>query len=445
MDLFNYNLEEKISENAPLADRMRPEKLEAFVGQNHLLGEKKLLRRAIEADQISSLIFYGPPASGKTTLAKIIANYTQKAFYQLNAVTSGVKEIREIVEKAKELKSQYLKGTILFIDEIHRFNKSQQDALLPYVESGLIILIGATTENPYFTVNNPLLSRSQVFKLEALTEGEMRILIERALNDEHKGLGKYQVNIDDDAIKHLIDTANGDIRIAYNALELAVLTTKPDAHGIRHITRQVAEDSIQQKAVYYDKDGDQHYDVISAFIKSLRGSDPDAGLYWLARMIYAGEDPLFIARRMLIFASEDIGNAAPNAIQIALSVYQAVERLGLPEGRISLAQGVTYLASVPKSNSSYKALLEAEKEISEGNTGAVPLHLRDTHYEGAKSMGHGKDYVYPHQFENNFVEQNYFPEGIQGKIFYRPTVNGKEKEFKARLERLWHKRRGDLK
>ncbi len=443
MDLFNYNLDEKISNRAPLADKMRPQKLETFVGQEHILGEDKLLRRAIEADRISSLIFYGPPGSGKTTLAKIIANYTQKEFYQLNAVTSGVKEIREIVDKAKELRSQHLTETILFIDEIHRFNKAQQDALLPYVENGLLILIGATTENPYFTVNNPLLSRSQIFRLKALNLDEMKLLVERALSDPKNGLGNYQVEIDEEAIDHLINTANGDIRVAYNALELAVLTTKPNVQGTRVINRGIIEDSIQQKAVYYDKDGDEHYNVISAFIKSLRGSDPDAGLYWLSRMIYAGEDPLFIARRMLIFASEDVGNADPNALQVALSVFQAVERIGLPEGKISLAQGATYLASVPKSNSSYMALLEAEKEIDEGNTGPVPIHLKDTHYEGAKKMGYGKGYAYPHSYQDNFVNQNYFPEGIERKIFYRPTVNGREKEFKARLERLWQRKRGE--
>ncbi|WP_041367662.1 replication-associated recombination protein A [Natranaerobius thermophilus] len=443
MDLFNYNLEEKKFNDTPLADRMRPRSLDDFVGQEQILGKGKLLRRAIEADRLTSIVLYGPPGSGKTTIAKIIAENTEKYFYQLNAVTSGVKDLREVVEKSKENRSYYSKGTIMFIDEIHRFNKSQQDALLPYVEDGTITLIGATTENPYFTVNNPLLSRSRIFKLEQLGIQEIETLLRRSLQDEEKGLGNYNVEINQDALQHLTDCSNGDIRIALNALELAVLTTVPNENGTRIITKEVAEESIQKKAVYYDRDGDYHYDVISAFIKSLRGSDPDAGLYWLARMLSAGEDPLFIARRMLIFASEDIGNADPMALQLALSVYQSVERLGLPEGRLTLAQGVTYLASAPKSNSSYKGILKAISEVEQGGHDQVPQHLKDSHYQGAKELGHGKGYQYPHKYPENFVHQSYLPEEFQDRIYYHPTENGKEKEIKQRLNRFWDKRGDD--
>ncbi|OWZ83439.1 replication-associated recombination protein A [Natranaerobius trueperi] len=445
MDLFSYNLEEKTAHEAPLADRIRPLTLEEFVGQNKVLGEGKLLRRAIKADRLSSIILYGPPGIGKTTIAKIIASNTQKEFHQLNAVISGVKDLRDLIEKAQEIRSQYNRGSVLFIDEIHRFNKNQQDALLPYVEDGTVILIGATTENPYFSVNNALLSRSQVFKLEELTRSEMEKLLNRALEDKEKGLGNYQVEIDDKAISHFIDSANGDIRVALNALELAVMTTLPNENGVRTINLEVAEDSIQEKAVYYDKDGDNHYDVISAFIKSLRGSDPDAGLYWLARMLYAGEDPLFVCRRLLIFASEDVGNADPQALQVALSVYQAVERLGLPEGKITLAQGVTYLASAPKSNSSYIGVLKAQKEVESGigTKSQVPNHLKDAHYQGAKELGHGRDYKYPHHYPENFISQTYLPEEIKDKVFYEPTLNGKEAQIKERLQRLFLKR-GDF-
>jgi len=443
MDLFDYNLKDKMAFEAPLAERMRPRKIDDFFGQQHILGQGRLLRRAIEADKLSSIILYGPPGTGKTTIARIIADNTEKDFYQLNAVTSGVKELREVVEKGKEIRSFYNRGTVLFIDEIHRFNKNQQDALLPHVENGTVILIGATTENPYFNVNSPLLSRSQVFKLDKLTHQEMEKLIYKALKDETNGLGNYKVSITEDAVNHLIDTANGDIRVAFNGLELAVMTTVPNEQGIRNLSLEVIEESIQRKVVQYDKDGDQHYDVISAFIKSLRGSDPDAGLYWLARMLYAGEDPLFIARRLLIFASEDIGNADPQALQVALSVYQAVERLGLPEGRITLAQGVTYLASTLKSNSSYMGFLKALDEVENGISGEVPFHLRDSHYQGAKNFGHGKGYKYPHNYSGNFVKQSYLPEEQQSKILYHPTTNGKEKEFKIRLETLWCSKRGE--
>ncbi len=439
-DLFNYNMESKKFFDSPLADRMRPDSLSGFVGQQNILGPGKLLRRAIEADRLSSIILYGPPGTGKTTIAKIIAKNTDKYFYQLNAVTSGVKDLREIIDKAKELRSYYNKGTIMFIDEIHRFNKSQQDALLPFVEDGTIVLIGATTENPYFTVNNPLISRSQIFKLEQLNEFEMKKLLNRAIQDPEKGLGNYKVEIDHNALKHLINASNGDVRIALNALELAVLTTIPDQDNIRRINLDVAEQSIQRKAVYHDRDGDYHYDVISAFIKSLRGSDPDAGLFWLAKMLSAGEDPLFIARRMLIFASEDIGNADPGALQLTLSVYQAVERLGMPECRLSLAQGVTYLASAPKSNSSYKGLLSALSDVEQENQGNVPQHLRDAHYSGADKLGHGKGYLYPHNYNDNFVEQSYLPQELQAKIYYQPTENGKESQIKNHLNSLWAKR-----
>ncbi len=436
MDLFSYNYEEKSKKSAPLADRIRPQTLNELVGQEELVGEGRYLRRAIEEDKIFSMIFYGPPGTGKTTLARIIANQTNSNFYQLNAVTSGVKEIREVIKEAKEKKSYYQEDSVLFIDEIHRFNKSQQDGLLPFVEDGTITLIGATTENPYFSINSPLLSRVRLFKLKLLKDHEVEKLIIRAIEDEDRGLGRYNVKLDEKAIKHLVKLSNGDIRVALNALELSVITTVPGDNNIRPITIEKLEEAIQERATYYDKDGDNHYDIISAFIKSMRGSDPDASLYWLARMLEGGEDPLFITRRMIIFASEDVGNADPRALQIALSTHQGIQQVGMPEGRIILSQGVTYLACAEKSNRSYKAIEEAMKVVRENRQEPVPLHLRDAHYSGAREMGHGEGYLYPHGFDEGYVEQDYLPENIKGKCFYHPSDRGDEIQFKRKLEKL---------
>ncbi|WP_420848194.1 replication-associated recombination protein A [Natranaerofaba carboxydovora] len=436
MDLFNYNYEKKSKKSSPLADRIRPKTLDYMVGQQEVVGEGRYLRRAIEEDRLFSMILYGPPGTGKTTLARIVANHTNSNFFQLNAVTSGIKEIREVINKAKEKKSYYQEDTILFIDEIHRFNKAQQDGLLPYVEDGTIILIGATTENPYFSINSPLLSRVRVFQLRLLFDNEIEKLIMRGLEDKENGLGDYNVKLHEDALRHLIRLANGDIRTALNALELSVITTIPDENNLREITLDKIEKSIQDRAVYYDKDGDNHYDIISAFIKSMRGSDPDASLYWLARMIEGGEDPLFITRRMLIFASEDIGNADPQALQVALSTHQAVSELGMPEARITLAQGVTYLSSTEKSNSSYVAIEKALKDVKQTRQEPVPLHLRDTHYRGAKNMGHGEGYKYPHNYPVNYVKQDYVPDNVKGKVYYEPSENGHESHFKNRLKYL---------
>ncbi|UMZ74012.1 Replication-associated recombination protein A [Natranaerofaba carboxydovora] len=434
--MFNYNYEKKSKKSSPLADRIRPKTLDYMVGQQEVVGEGRYLRRAIEEDRLFSMILYGPPGTGKTTLARIVANHTNSNFFQLNAVTSGIKEIREVINKAKEKKSYYQEDTILFIDEIHRFNKAQQDGLLPYVEDGTIILIGATTENPYFSINSPLLSRVRVFQLRLLFDNEIEKLIMRGLEDKENGLGDYNVKLHEDALRHLIRLANGDIRTALNALELSVITTIPDENNLREITLDKIEKSIQDRAVYYDKDGDNHYDIISAFIKSMRGSDPDASLYWLARMIEGGEDPLFITRRMLIFASEDIGNADPQALQVALSTHQAVSELGMPEARITLAQGVTYLSSTEKSNSSYVAIEKALKDVKQTRQEPVPLHLRDTHYRGAKNMGHGEGYKYPHNYPVNYVKQDYVPDNVKGKVYYEPSENGHESHFKNRLKYL---------
>lgn len=438
MDLFDYAGEQEQQRMAPLAARMRPRTLDEFVGQRHILGEGKLLRRAIEADQLSSLIFYGPPGTGKTTLARVIANTTKSHFTDLNAVTAGVADIRRIVDEAKARLGMYGQRTILFIDEIHRFNKAQQDALLPYVEEGTVILIGATTENPFFEVNAALLSRSQIFPLHPLTEDELRLIAERALSDAERGLGSLNIRIDEDALAHLIRYADGDARRLLNALELAALTTRPGADGVVHITLDVAVESIQRPAVRYDKSGDNHYDTISAFIKSIRGSDPDAALYWLARMLDAGEDPRFIARRLVISAAEDIGNADPQALQVAVAAFHALELVGMPEGRIPLAQAVTYLATAPKSNASYVAINEALRMVREEGHRPVPPHLRDANYKGAAALGHGQGYLYPHDYPGHFVPQRYLPEGVD-VVFYRPSENGYEREIGERLSR-WRAR-----
>ncbi len=433
MDLFTQNSEEE--NRKPLAARIRPENLDDFRGQKNIVGEGKLLRRAIKADRLQSVIFYGPPGTGKTTLAEIIANTTAAEFESLNAVTSGVKDLREVIARAKERRGMYSKATVLFIDEIHRFNKSQQDALLPAVENGTVVLIGATTENPYFEVNSPLLSRSRIFKLEKLTAGQIVEIMERALADEQKGLGRYDVEITTDALEHLADVANGDARQALNALELAVLTT-PETNGVKKINLEVAEESIQQKAINYDQDGDNHYDTISAFVKSLRGSDPDAALYWLAKMIEAGEDPMFIARRLIVHAAEDVGNANPHALMVAVSATQALEYVGLPEARIPLAQATIYIASVPKSNAAVKGIDAALEAVKNESTSGVPSHLKDNHYSGAEDLGNGKGYKYPHNYPGNYVKQQYLPDQLTDFEFYKPTTNGHEKRLQKFLDDL---------
>ena len=426
----------------PLAARMRPRTLDEFVGQEHIVGPDKLLRRAIEADELGSAIFWGPPGCGKSSLAAIIANTTKSFFESYSAVTSGVADIRRVIKDATERRKLYEQKTILLIDEIHRFNKAQQDAFLPHVEKGTIVLIGATTENPYFEVNSPLISRSRIFRFEQLTNEQVEQIIRAALEDTERGLGDWNIVLDDQATEHLVNIANGDARTALNALEMAALTVPPDDEGKRVVTLEVAEEAIQHRALKYDKDGDNHYDVISAFIKSMRGSDPDAALYWLARMIAAGEDPRFIARRIVIQAAEDVGNADPMALTVATAAAHAVEYVGMPEAQIPLAQAAIYLACAPKSNSSYKGINRALKDVAEKRAEPVPIHLRDTNYRGAAKLGHGKDYKYPHGYPGNWVEQEYMPDGVKSRPYYEPSDNGHEAEIKARIENL-RKRRGD--
>lgn len=409
----------------PLSIRLRPKDLTEFVGQQHILGAGKLLRRAIESDRITSIILYGPPGCGKTTLSYVIANTTNSYFERLNAVTSGVAEVRQFLQQAQERKRFDAKKTILLIEEIHRFNKPQQDALLPDVEEGNISLIGTTTQNPFFAISSPLLSRSQIFQLNPLTTHDIKTILTNALKDNQ--LAEYEIKIDKDAMEHLIKISDGDARRAINALEIGILTTAPE-NGKIHFTLKVAEDSIQQKAIVYDQDGDAHYDTISAFIKSMRGSDPDAALYWLAKMIYAGEDPRFIARRILICAAEDVGNADPQALVIASAAFQALEFIGMPEAKIPLAQAVTYIATAPKSNASYLGIENAMKDVAEERTKEVPKALRDAHYKGAKKLGHGIDYKYPHNFKNHFVQQEYMPD--KNKTYYQPSNQGYEGKIK---------------
>lgn len=439
MDLFTLNMENQLKKNAPLADRMRPSTIEEFVGQKHILGEGKFLNRAIKADRITSMIFYGPPGTGKTTLAMIIANSTNMNFEKLSAVTSGVKDIREVIHRAEEGLKLYNKRTILFIDEIHRFNKAQQDALLPFVERGIIILIGATTENPYFEVNKALLSRMMVVSLKPLGKKDIYDIILNALKDEDRGLGKYKVNISDEAIDYLIAISDGDGRIALNSLEIAVLSTPEDNEGIINIDLDTIKECILVKSAKYDKSGDEHYDTISAFIKSMRGSDPDATLYWLAKMINAGEDPKFIARRIIICASEDVGNADPQALMVAVAAFNAVDVIGMPEGRIVLAQAAVYVACAPKSNASYVGINKALEDIRNKPIGKVPGHLKDASYKGAASFGHGKGYKYPHDYKNAYVKQQYLPDEYLDAKYYRPTNNGYEKIIKERLSKLFDK------
>lgn len=420
----------------PLAARMRPRRLEEFVGQPKILGEGKLLRRAIEADRFTSMIFYGPPGVGKTSLARLAAGHTAARFINLSGVESNVAEIRQKVEEARSYRRLHKRGTILFVDEIHRFNKSQQDVLLPHIENGTVRFIGATTHNPYFYINSPLVSRSQIFQLEPLETADLLCLIERSIDDRERGFGDRAVVVKPEAALHLATVADGDARKCLTALELAVLTTPADASGTVTITLEIAEESIQQKAVVYDGEGDQHYDTISAFIKSMRGSDPDATLYWLAKMLYAGEDIRFIARRIVIAASEDVGLADSNALRVAVAAQQAVEFVGLPEAQIPLAHAAVYIATAPKSNRSCIGLGAAMKDVKEGRTLAVPKHLRDSHYRGAKDLGHGEGYLYSHDFEGGYVPQAYLPEG---KCYYEPTENGMEKRIKERLQH-WRSR-----
>lgn len=434
MDLFDFAREKRRTAYEPLASAMRPETLDEIVGQDHILGPGKLLRRAIETDRLSSVIFYGPPGTGKTTIARVIARTTRAHFEALNAVTAGVADLRRIVEEARTRLGMEGRRTVLFIDEIHRFNKAQQDALLPHVEDGTIVLIGATTENPFFEVNSALLSRSLIFPLHPLSPADLRTIAERALRSE-KGLGALRIEVEEKALEHLIAQSDGDARRLLNALELAATSTPPDEDGVIRITLAVAEESIQRRAVRYDKTGDNHYDTISAYIKSIRGSDPDAALYWLARMLDAGEDPRFIARRLVIAAAEDVGNAAPEGLSLAMAAYLAVERIGLPEGRIPLAQATVYLALAPKSNASYKAIDAYLEEVRKNGHRPVPPPLRDAHYRGAERLGHGVGYLYPHDFPGHFVRQAYLPEGVP-RLFV-PTEEGREVELAARYRRLW--------
>ena len=435
MDLFDYMKEQTLENESPLASRMRPVTLEEVAGQEHIIGKDKLLYRAIKADKLGSVIFYGPPGTGKTTLAKVIANTTSARFKQINATVAGKKDMEEVVKEAEQHLGMYGKKTILFVDEIHRFNKGQQDYLLPFVEDGTLILIGATTENPYFEVNGALLSRSIVFELKPLEKEDICKLLERAVSDCERGMGSYHAVLHEDAKSFLADIAGGDARAALNALELGILTTQKSEDGKIHIDLETASQCIQKRVVRYDKTGDNHYDTISAFIKSMRGSDPDAAVFYLAKMLYAGEDIKFIARRIMICAAEDVGNADPQALQVAVAAAQAVERLGMPEAQIPLAQAVTYVASAPKSNAAYMAIAEAMEAVKNTKT-TVPVHLQDAHYKGASKMGHGAGYKYAHDYPNHYVEQQYMPSELQGRVFYNPTENGYEQNIRDYFKKI---------
>lgn len=435
MDLFDYMKEQTLENESPLASRMRPRTLEEVAGQEHIIGKDKLLYRAIKADKLGSVIFYGPPGTGKTTLAKVIANTTSSRFQQINATVVGKKDMEEVVKEAQQHLGMYGKKTILFVDEIHRFNKGQQDYLLPFVEDGTLILIGATTENPYFEVNGALISRSIVFELKPLKKEDICKLLERAATDTERGMGSYGAVLEDEAKEFLADISGGDARAALNALELGVLTTEKSEDGKIHIDLETASQCIQKRVVRYDKTGDNHYDTISAFIKSMRGSDPDAAVFYLAKMLYAGEDIKFIARRIMICAAEDVGNADPQALQVAVAAAQAVERLGMPEARIPLAQAVTYVASAPKSNAAYLAVDEAMEAVRSVKT-TVPVHLQDSHYKGAAKMGHGIGYQYAHDYPNHYVKQQYLPSELGGRVFYRPTDNGYEQEIQEYFRKI---------
>lgn len=437
VDLFDYMREQNMEQESPLASRMRPTTLEEVVGQEHIIGKDKLLYRAIRADKLSSIIFYGPPGTGKTTLAKVIANTTSAVFTQLNATAAGKKDMEEVVGQAKNNRGMYGKKTILFIDEIHRFNKGQQDYLLPFVEDGTVILVGATTENPYFEVNGALLSRSIIFELKPLSKENIRTLLRRAVTDREKGMGSYGALLDEDAEEFLADVANGDARAALTAIELGVLTTEPDASdGKIHITLAVAQECIQKRVLKYDKNGDNHYDTISAFIKSMRGSDPDAAVYYLARMLYAGEDVKFIARRMMICASEDVGNADPQALQVATAAALAVERVGMPEAQIILSQAVSYIASAPKSNAACVAIDRAMDTVARTKTPPVPAHLQDAHYKSSEKLGRGTGYKYAHAYPHHYAAQQYLPDALKNEVFYEPSDNGYEQTIRTYLDHV---------
>jgi putative ATPase len=436
-DMFQQAGERLLEREAPLAARMRPRNLDEFVGQEHIVGEGRVLRKSIETDQLPSIIFWGPPGSGKTTLANLIANVTKSHFSPISAVASGVADLRRIIDEAKERRALYNQRTILFIDEIHRFNKSQQDAILPYVEDGTVTLIGATTENPSFEVISPLLSRCRVFTLNALTEEQVRQIVENALKDEERGLGNMRVELDKDAFDFLLVMSNGDARVALNALELAASTTAPSEDGKRHIKLSAIEDAIQHRALLYDKAGEEHYNIISALHKSLRGSDPDASLYWLGRMLEAGEDPLYIARRLIRFASEDVGMADPQALVIATAAQQAVHFVGMPEGNLALAQAVVYLATAPKSNSLYMAYCRVQQDVEKTRNDPVPFHLRNPVTSLMREVGYGKGYKYAHNFPGHFVEQQNLPDSLKGRRYFHPSDQGFEKEIDKRLKK-WH-------
>ncbi|MCD8366194.1 MAG: replication-associated recombination protein A [Clostridiales bacterium] len=439
MDLFDYMREQNKEKEAPLASRLRPSTLDEVVGQQHIIGKDKLLYRAIRADKLQSVIFYGPPGTGKTTLARVIAQTTSAEFMQINATAAGKKDMEAVVNRAKELQGMYQRRTILFIDEIHRFNKGQQDYLLPFVEDGTITLIGATTENPYFEVNGALLSRSIIFELYPLEKDDIRTLLLRAVSDSEKGMGAYHAVLEEEALDFLSDIANGDARNALNALELGILTTEKSEDGRIHITLDVAQECIQKRKLRYDKSGDNHYDNISAFIKSMRGSDPDAAVYYLAKMLHAGEEVAFIARRIMICASEDVGNADPMALTVAVSAAQAVERLGMPEARIVLSQAATYVASAPKSNAAYLAIDRALEVVRTTKTAPVPPYLCDSHYKGAQKLGRGLGYKYAHDFPNHYVEQQYLPDAYKDMKFYEPTENGYEKNIQEYFRKIGRK------
>ena len=436
MDLFDYMRENNMEKEAPLAARLRPTTLDEVVGQQHIIGKDKLLYRAIKADKLSSIILYGPPGTGKTTIARVIANRTKAAFTQMNATVAGKKDMEQVVAEAKDRRGMYGQKTILFVDEIHRFNKGQQDYLLPFVEDGTVVLIGATTENPYFEVNSALISRSVIFRLEPLSKADIAALLRRAVDDVEKGMGAYHAEISEDALEFLADMSNGDARTALNAVELGILTTEPSEDGKIHITLEVAGECIQKRVILYDKNGDNHYDTISAFIKSMRGSDPDAAVYYLARMLYAGEDVAFVARRIMICAAEDVGNADPQALTVAVSAAQAAERLGMPEARIPLAQAAIYVACAPKSNSAYMAVNEALDWVASHKTEPIPSYLQDASYRGAKNFGHGIGYQYAHEYDKHWVKQQYLPDGVEGHTFYRGGDLGYEAKMKQWLKEL---------
>ena len=436
MDLFEYMRSANMEKESPLAARLRPTTLEEVVGQQHIIGKDKLLYRAIKADKLSSIIFYGPPGTGKTTLAKVIAHTTSAEFTQINATIAGKKDMEEVVNKAKDTQGMYGKKTILFIDEIHRFNKGQQDYLLPFVEDGTIILIGATTENPYFEVNSALISRSIIFELKPIEKEDIKTLIKRAVYDKDKGMGAYDAIIEEDAMEFLAELSGGDARHALNAIELGIMTTRRSEDGKIHITMDVAQECIQKRVVRYDKTGDNHYDTISAFIKSMRGSDPDAAVYYLARMLYAGESVTFIARRIMIHAAEDVGMADPQALQVAVNASLAVERVGMPEAQIILAQAAMYVACAPKSNACVRAIGEAMQTVEQTGNLPIPAHLQDAHYKGAAKLGHGTGYKYAHDYPNHYVKQQYLPYELSGKEFYHPSGNGYEVKVKEHMKRI---------